>query len=200
MKNILIFLIFIFIVSLFYSYETPPLRVLFIGDSLTCYSGGWQHQVATNNGCQYTNLSVGGKRLEWMKFTLDNHLKKDNSYSHVFIYGGCNDAFSYVDLKKSVIWTQSMVDSCNKMGIIPVVILGYDPVKVTIKTIYDDDTTKRSRERYIELQKMMMNDLKNCKIIPVDTTVTYKDASDGIHLLASGHKKFSNWVITHLKY
>jgi hypothetical protein len=40
--------------------------------------------------------------------------------------------------------------------------------------------------------------LKNCKIIPEDTTVTFQDAGDGIHLGGNGQRKFANWVINHL--
>jgi lysophospholipase L1-like esterase len=196
MKKILLMLLFTVMFTTVFGSETPPMRILFIGDSLTCYTSGWQHQVATHFGKTYTNLSVGGKRLEWMKYRLDEHLKKDSIYSEVYIYGGCNDAFSYVNLQKSVEYTQMMVDSCNRRGIKPIVVIGYDPSRVTLKTVYDGATTKRSVDRYVELQKMMKS-LKNCKVIPMDTTVVYKDSGDGIHLGATGHRKFAEWVIKH---
>lgn len=197
MKPILFFISLIVLISLI-SFKTPPLRVLFVGDSLTCYSSGWQHQVSKSLGNTYTNLSVGGKRLEWMKFTLDNHLKRDSMYSSVYIYGGCNDAFSYVDLRKSLKYTQDMVDTCNSRGIRPIVVLGWDPKRVMKKTVYGETVTIRARTRYVELQKIMLAELKNCKIIPVDTTVTFGDAGDGVHLGATGHRKFAQWVLNHL--
>jgi lysophospholipase L1-like esterase len=177
------------------------LRVLFIGDSLTCYTGGWQDQVCRYFGYQSVNRSVGGKRTEWMKLTLNEHLKRDSSFTYCFIYGGCNDAYSYVNLQGAVNNIQMMVDSCNRRGIKPIVIVGYDPAKVSIKTVYDAATTKRCRERYVEFQKLMIHPetgLKNCKIIPKDTTVTFQDAGDGIHLGGNGQRKFANWVINHL--
>jgi lysophospholipase L1-like esterase len=136
-----------------------------------------------------------------MRLTLNEHLKRDSSFTYCFIYGGCNDAYSYVNLQGAVNNIQMMVDSCNRRGIKPIVIVGYDPAKVSIKTVYDATTTKRCRERYIEFQKLMIHPetgLKNCKIIPKDTTVTFQDAGDGIHLGGNGQKKFANWVINHL--
>ena len=177
---------------------TPPLRVLFVGDSLTCYRGGWQHGVATALGNSYSNISQGGKRLEWMKLQLDGHLRQDSLYSTVYIYGGCNDAFSSVSLDLSVKWTQMMVDTCVSRGIKPVVILGYDPERVMLQSPYDAVTTRRARERYKQLQSMMATSLRGCHIVPVDTTVSHKDTGDGIHLGASGHRKFALWVLKHL--
>jgi hypothetical protein len=43
----------------------------------------------------------------------------------------------------------------------------------------------------------MTNELKNCKIIPVDTTITYADTGDGIHMGGNGHKKLAQCVIKH---
>ena len=196
MKNlILIFLSFLFTPN---NNDTPPLRALFIGDSLTCYANGWQQQLSEKYDYQYTNISSGGKRTLWMVNTLTNHLNKDDNYSNVFIYGGCNDAFSYVDLQSTVNNIQKMVDLCNSRRIKPYVIIGYNPAKVILKTPYSNEITKRSRERYIELQKLM-NGLRNCVIIPMDTTVTYSDSEDGVHLKGSGHRKFGNWVINKMK-
>jgi lysophospholipase L1-like esterase len=189
----------LFLILTSFSFKsTPPMRVLFVGDSLTCNDYGWQYQVAKHCGNSYTNVSVGGKRLEWMKHRLDQQLKTDSLYSKVFIYGGCNDAFCYVDLKQSLKLTQMMVDTCNRRGIQPIVVLGFDPAKVTTKSVYDDATTRRCVARYVDLQKMMANELKNCKIIPVDSTIKYSDTWDGIHMSNTGHKKLAQWIINHL--
>jgi lysophospholipase L1-like esterase len=198
MKKVFLFLMCFVLLT---SFSTPPLRVLFIGDSLTCYTGGWQDQVCRYFGYQSVNRSVGGKITEWMRLTLNEHLKRDSAFTYCFIYGGCNDAYSYVNLQGAVNNIQMMVDSCNRRGIKPIVIVGYDPAKVSIKTVYDAATTKRCRERYVEFQKLMVHPetgLKNCKIIPKDTTVTFQDAGDGIHLGGNGQRKFANWVINHL--
>lgn len=194
MKKILIILLSL----LLFSY-TNPKKVLYIGDSLTCYKGGWQDQVSKEFGYSGTNISKGGKRTSWMLTTLKEHLKNNSNYDKVFIYGGCNDAYSHVTLTSAVANTQEMVDLCLKYKIEPIVIIGYDPNLVQTKTPYDAKTTKFHRDRYVDLQKLMVKHLVNCKIIKMDTTVTRKDSDDGLHLKASGHKKFSNWVVEQLK-
>lgn len=198
MKKIVLLLLSVVLLT---SFSTPPLRVLFIGDSLTCLRGGWQDVVSKHFGYLSLNLSSGGKRTDWMKNTLNNQLKKDSSFSYVFIYGGCNDAFAYVNLQGAVNNIQMMVDSCNMKKIKPVVIVGYDPNKVMLKTVYGDEVTIHARSRYNEFQKLLVHPqtgLKNCLIIPKDTSVTFKDAGDGVHVSGSGQKKFANWVIKHL--
>ena len=200
MKKIFLFLLAIVLLTSL-TYKTPPRRVLYIGDSLTCATGGWQDQVSKHFGYQSLNLSKGGVRTDYMRSTLNTCFKTDSAFTRVFIYGGCNDAFSYVDLQGAVNNIQAMVDSCNRRGIEPIVIVGFNPAQVTTKTVYDAETTKRCVGRYIEFQKLMVKEktgLKNCKIIPMDTTMFYSDTWDGIHFAPSGHKKFSNWVIEHL--
>lgn len=192
-----IFLFLTLIITLV-SFKTPPQRMLFIGDSLTCYKYGWQHQVATAKSNTYLNLAVGGTRLEQMRVSLETQLKKDAVWSTAFIYGGCNDGFCYVDLEKSLNHTQVMVDTLNAKGIKPVVVIGFDAEKVIKKTVYDEATTTRSRNRYAQLQKMMKDRLKNCLVIPVNPNFYYEDTSDGIHFKGSGHKKMADWVLSHL--
>ena len=200
MKKIFLFLLAIVLLTSL-TYKTPPRRVLYIGDSLTCAAGGWQDQVSKHFGYQSLNLSKGGVRTDYMRSTLNTCFKTDSAFTRAFIYGGCNDAFSMVDLQGAVNNIQAMVDSCNRRGIEPIVIVGFNPAQVTTKTVYDSETTKRCVGRYIEFQKLMVKEktgLKNCKIIPMDTTMVYSDTWDGIHFAPSGHKKFSNWVIEHL--
>lgn len=200
MKKIFLFLLAIVLLTSL-TYKTPPRRVLYIGDSLTCATGGWQDQVSKHFGYQSLNLSKGGVRTDYMRSTLNTCFKTDSAFTRVFIYGGCNDAFSYVDLQGAVNNIQAMVDSCNRRGIEPVVIVGFNPAQVTTRTVYDAATTKRCVGRYIEFQKLMVKEktgLKNCKIIPMDTTMFYSDTGDGIHFASSGHRKFSKWVIEHL--
>jgi len=200
MKKIFLFLLAIVLLTSL-TYKTPPRRVLYIGDSLTCAAGGWQDQVSKHFGYQSLNLSKGGVRTDYMRSTLNTCFKTDSAFTRVFIYGGCNDAFSYVDLQGAVNNIQAMVDSCNRRGIEPIVIVGFNPAQVTTRTVYDAATTKRCVGRYIEFQKLMVKEktgLKNCKIIPMDTTMFYSDTGDGIHFAASGHRKFSKWVIEHL--
>ena len=191
--------LFLILISFLLLSHTTPKKVLYIGDSLTCYKGGWQDQVSKEFGYSSSNISKGGKRTSWMLTTLKEHLKTNNNYDKVFIYGGCNDAYSHVTLTSAVTNIQEMVDLCIKYKIEPIVVVGYDPNLVQTKTSYDAKTTKFHRDRYVELQELMVKHLVNCKIVKMDTTVTRKDSDDGIHLKASGHKKFSNWVINQLK-
>jgi hypothetical protein len=58
MRKIVLLLLSVVLLT---SFSTPPLRVLFIGDSLTCYTGGWQDMVAKKFGYQSLNKSSGGK-------------------------------------------------------------------------------------------------------------------------------------------
>jgi hypothetical protein len=37
-----------------------------------------------------------------------------------------------------------------------------------------------------------------CDIIPVDTTIDRSDSGDGIHLKASGHRKFTKFVLANM--
>jgi lysophospholipase L1-like esterase len=194
MKKLLVILSLVLV-----SFKPESNKVLFIGDSLTCYAGGWQAQVCKEMGWGFDNISKGGKRTSWMLDVLTNHLASNHNYKKVFIYGGCNDAYSYVKLTQATNNIQEMVDLCIKYKIEPVVIVGYDPGLVQQRTPYDEKTTKFHRDRYIELQNMMVKHLTNCKIITKDTTVTRKDSDDGLHLKASGHKKFANWVVKQIK-
>lgn len=188
---------FFFILPLFFLNKEAN-HILIIGDSLSCYNGGWQDQVAKHKSAQITNISKGGKRCDWLLSTLQTHLKTKNNYSECFIYGGCNDAYSYVNLDSSISKIQKMVNLCNSLKIKPIVIVGYDPDRVMTRTNYDAKTTKFHRARYVQLQEKMVTNLKNCKIINKDTTVNNSDTDDGVHLKASGHKKFGKWIINHL--
>jgi len=173
-------------------------RILFIGDSLTCYQNGWQSTVAKGMGMGYVNISKGGKRTDWMLKTLDNYLKNGPHHNTLVIYGGINDSFASTKESTTINNIQSMVDLGNLYEMEVIVIVGYDPNKVIRKTVYADNVTKVCRDRYVKLQNKMQERLTGCKIVPMDTTVTYQDSGDGIHLKSSGHKKFSSWVLKNL--
>lgn len=178
---------------------SPNERFLYVGDSLTCYKGGWQDQVTNEFKASSTNLSVGGKRTSWMLSVLSQHLQQNKNYTRVFIYGGANDAYSYVSLDGAVKNVQDMVNLCSKNNMIPYVILGYDPESVMSKTIYPEKINSFHRSRYVKLQNMLQTRLTNCRIISICHTVKNSDTGDGIHLKASGHKKFSSFVINEIK-
>ena len=173
-------------------------RILYVGDSLTCYAGGWQSTVAKGLDMKFHNLSKGGKRTKWMLSTLESYLKKNEFHSTLIIYGGINDSFAMTSETETLNNIQSMVDLGNLYEMEVIVIVGYNPEKVIKNTVYDDATTTRCRNRYIKLQKKIQERITGCRIVPMDNTVNRSDSDDGIHLKASGHKKFAKHVLNEL--
>lgn len=173
-------------------------KILFVGDSLTCYKGGWQSTVAKGMNMKFDNISKGGKRTKWMLSTLESYLDKNEYHSTLVIYGGINDSFSMTSEIETLNNIQTMVDMGNQHNMEVIVIVGYNPNKVIKNTGYDEATTIRCRNRYIKLQQKIKERIKGCKIVPMDDTVDRSDSDDGIHLKASGHRKFSNWVLKNL--
>jgi lysophospholipase L1-like esterase len=177
-------------------------RVLFVGDSLTAYKGGWQHQYAKNRGMKYDNISKGGKRTKWMleqmkKYPVDRY--EYSPYNEIIIYGGINDSFSYVSEDETIRNIQEMVYIAKKMGALPIVVIGYNPKEVIQMTGYSNEVETRCRNRYIKLQQRMVRELKWCEIVPMDTTINRTDSGDGIHLNSKGHRKFAYWILDNTK-
>jgi lysophospholipase L1-like esterase len=195
MKTIIITLLFTILSGFAF---LPDYKVLFVGDSLTAYNKGWQHQYSKMRGADYDNISKGGKRTKWMLEQIKKYPAESYKYNEVVIYGGINDSFSYVSEDETIHNIQEMVYLAKRMGAVPIVIVGYDPNRVIKNTSYSNEVETRCRNRYIKLQKRMVKDLKWCVIVPMDTTITRNDSDDGIHLKGSGHKKFSKWVSENL--
>lgn len=173
------------------SFTTTNKKILFVGDSLTCFNGGWQTQVSKGLGKDYGRVARVGKTTEWMLSNLKRHLISNNEkYDTVFIYGGINDAYSGQS-KNTIINLQKMIDLCNHYNITPVIVVGYNPLKVA-------KGRTKLRNKYIILQEQMLC-LKDCKIIPIENTINRNDTPDGIHLKMSGHKKFSKFVLENLE-
>lgn len=173
-------------------------RILFVGDSLTAYNGGWQHQVARMRNAKYDNISKGGKRTKWMLQQMKQYPLNSYKYTDVIIYGGINDSFSSVSESETINNIQQMVDIAKGMGAVPIVIVGYNPQRVNVNTMYSNEIETRCRNRYIKLQKRMQSELKRCVIIPMENGIDRGDSDDGIHLKSSGHRKFSKWVLNNL--
>jgi lysophospholipase L1-like esterase len=185
-------------ILLFASFPKPTKRILFIGDSLTCYTGGWQHQFAKGLGYEYTNISSVGKRTDWMLKTLRQHFYTHPKYDLVVIYGGVNDAFASVSPSKVVYNIQEMVYECESHNIESVVILGYSPDKILKNGPYSESIMVRARNRYSIIQSKLDEELVACLVIPVDTTINRSDSGDGIHLKASGHRKFAKFMLANI--
>jgi lysophospholipase L1-like esterase len=173
-------------------------RILFVGDSLTAYSGGWQHQLGRMLQMKYDNISKGGKRTKWMLNQLKQYSHKTDRYSKVIIYGGINDSFSSVREDETIENIQKMVNMAKYMGAEPIVVVGYNPVRVIQATTYSNEIETKCRNRYISLQKRIERDIKGAKIVPMTDTIDRIDSDDGIHLKGSGHRKFMHWVLANI--
>jgi lysophospholipase L1-like esterase len=174
-------------------------KILFVGDSLTAYRGGWQHQVARMLHVKHDNISKGGKRTKWMVNELNKLSDNSAGYTKVVIYGGINDSFSSVKEDETIENIQDMVYTAKEMGAEPIVIVGYNADKVNRNTGYSNEVETKCRNRYIKLQKRIQRDIRGCNVIPMDNTIDRSDSDDGIHLKASGHRKFSSWVLKNLE-
>lgn len=198
MKRLKIVIVLVFCFGLMGFNFLPDYKILFVGDSLTAYRGGWQHQYSKMRGADYVNISKGGKRTKWMLEQMKKYPLDGNQYNEVVIYGGINDSFSYVSEDETINNIQQMVYIAKKMGAVPIVIIGYNPEKVIQRTGYSNEIETRCRNRYIKLQQRMIKELKWCVIVPMDSTINRADSDDGIHLKASGHRKFSKWVFNNI--
>jgi hypothetical protein len=92
------------------AFRQPEEKILFVGDSLTAYSGGWQHQMSRMLHAKYTNISKGGKRTKWMVNELKKYSDNSAGYTKVVIYGGINDSFSSVK-------EDDTIDNISKYGL-----------------------------------------------------------------------------------
>lgn len=192
-------LLVLFLCIILSAFKKEDDKILFVGDSLTAYKGGWQHQVARMLHAKYDNISKGGKRTKWMVNELNKLSDNSNGYTKVIIYGGINDSFSSVKEEETIENIQDMVYTAKEMGAEPIVIVGYNPERVINLTMYSKEAEAKCRDRYIKLQKRIQRDIRGCNVIPVENTIYRIDSDDGIHLKASGHRKFANWVLKNLE-
>ena len=117
------------------AFKNEPDKILFVGDSLTAYSGGWQHQMSRMLHAKYTNISKGGKRTKWMVNELKKYSDNSAGYTKVVIYGGINDSFSSVKEDDTIDNIINMVYIAKEMGEEPIFFVGYKPEKVNVRTI-----------------------------------------------------------------
>ena len=191
-------IVIIFVCVLLMGFIQREERILFVGDSLTAYSGGWQHQLGRMLHTKYDNISKGGKRTKWMLSQLKQYSHKTDRYTKVIIYGGINDSFSSVREDETIENIQTMVDIAKKMGAEPIVVVGYNPIMVISATTYPNDIETKCRNRYISLQKRIVTDIKGATIVPMTDTINRSDSGDGIHLWGGGHRKFMHWVLANI--
>jgi lysophospholipase L1-like esterase len=168
-----------------------PSKAIVIGDSISCYRGGWQDKL--KNVYDVTNISEGGKRVKYLK---DKALKITEHYDVAFLYTGINDAFAYTDLYENLEDMQAIIDFFHNKGTLVVVVIGYS-YKANVNTwVPDKNREAFHRERYRMLQNQMEVCLERCWIapeIPFDRSLLL---SDGIHPTSAGHQKIYQWVMT----
>ena len=192
-------LLVLFLCLVLSAFRQPEEKILFVGDSLTAYSGGWQHQMSRMLHAKHTNISKGGKRTKWMVNELKKHADNSEGYTKVVIYGGINDSFSSVKEDDTIDNIINMVYIAKEMGAEPIVVVGYNPEKVNVLTPYSTEIETKCRNIYIKLQKRIQKDITMCNVIPMENTIIRADSDDGIHLNSKGHKKFTNWVLKNLE-
>jgi hypothetical protein len=176
-------------------------KALFIGDSHTAYANGWQSQLCKKTKMICINTAVGGKRTDWMLNVFNKNI--NSTYEYCFIWGGANDAAShYYPIEKTISNIQKMVDSCNKLGVKPIVLTGFNPELCIDISKQDNRLWGPYIPKYNRLQSEMLLKLKNCIVIK-NHFITREDGdcSDFIcHMSASGHKKMAIKIIEYLKF
>lgn len=173
------------ILLLFIFAQNSSSSVLFVGDSITAYAGGWQDMYCKEKKVNKTNLSIGGKRTDYMLYALKK--QKISSYEKVFIYGGINDIFSQVNVDTVVSNVQKMVNIINSKGSTAVVVLGYNANIISQDWIKDKVLEKSCKDKYTEYQNKLKK-IKNATIIPI-IKLEPSDLHDGIHPNQSGFVK-----------
>jgi hypothetical protein len=176
----------------------PPLSVwgrtaLFIGDSHTAnHQFGWQKILCDRTGMNMKNVSSGGKTTDWM---LNQAVYSINDeIDLLFVFGGANDMYSgYMSPSQCLDNLQKIVNVAHARGIRTIVITGFDPNKVV--TVH----RKGYKERYSELQNLMISSLQNCSVVDCRNEVGLKDCGDGLcHMRKSGHEKIAMKIIDDL--
>jgi lysophospholipase L1-like esterase len=173
-------------------------KALFIGDSHTAYTNGWQYQVCSKTNMICINTAVGGKRTDWMLQQLLKNI--DSSYNYCFIWGGANDAASPYSIDSTISNIQKMVNICNFYGVLPIVLTGFNPelcIDVKGKPLYSNYINK-----YNQLQASIINKIHYCVIIK-NHFIERKDGDcdDFIcHMSASGHRKMAEGIIRELNF
>jgi hypothetical protein len=119
-----------------------------------------------------------------------------SKFTYCFIWGGANDAASlHYRLDSTISDIQKMVDLCNRMGVKPFVLTGFNPNNIKI--------TEKNREKwgfypqkYTRLQNMMQSRIKGATVIQSwFISRESGDCGDFIcHMSASGHRKMAEGI------
>lgn len=171
-------------------------KVLFIGDSHTAYSNGWQDRLCRRTGMTYLNSAVGGKQTSWM--VEEARQKVTGYFDYCFIYGGANDMAGNRSPMKSVKNIQTIVNLCNKISVKPIVVTGFDPV--TCIDIRGRDVYRGYPQRYARFQQLLIDSIKGATVIKTHY-ISRTDCGDFLcHMAASGHRKMADSIIKAMKF
>jgi len=170
--------------------------VLFIGDSHTSYSNGWQDRLCRRTGMTYLNTAVGGKQTSWM--VEEARQKVTGYFDYCFIYGGANDMAGNRSPMKSVKNIQTIVNLCNKAQVKPIVVTGFDPV--TCIDVRGRDVYRGYPQRYARFQQLLVDSIKGATVVKTHY-ISRTDCGDFIcHMAASGHRKMADSIIKVMKF
>jgi len=171
-------------------------KVLFIGDSHTAYTNGWQDRLCRRTGMTYLNTAVGGKQTTWM--VEEARQKVTGYFDYCFIYGGANDMAGNRSPMKSVRNIQTIVNLCNKFRVKPVVITGFDPV--TCIDVRGRDAYKGYPQRYARFQQLLVDSIRGASVVKTHY-ISRTDCGDFLcHMAASGHRKMADSIIRAMKF
>jgi len=171
-------------------------KVLFIGDSHTAYTNGWQDRLCRRTGMTYLNSAVGGKQTTWM--VEEARQKVTGYFDYCFIYGGANDMAGNRSPMKSVRNIQTIVNLCNKFSVKPVVITGFDPI--TCIDVRGRDAYREYPKRYAKFQQLLVDSIKGASVIKTHY-ISRTDCGDFLcHMAASGHRKMADSIIRAMKF
>ena len=188
-------------------------KILFVGDSHTAFTKqpirinetqinaeGWQSYLARIYGFKEINISVGGQASTYLMGKFLTYLKNNPKPDVAFFYVGANDAFSGVANTKVIKNIQFMIHTCNKKGITPVVITGYNSRKIIVNNRrfkpFGTNTQKglwdMGEKRY--QQQLMFSQLTNAIVVPMWENVLPSDAADGLHLGVAKQQQFAKFI------
>jgi hypothetical protein len=171
-------------------------KVLFIGDSHTAYSNGWQDRLCRRTGMTYLNTAVGGKQTAWMAG--EARQKITNYFDYCFIYGGANDMAGNRSPMKSVKNIQTIVNLCNKARVKPIVVTGFDPV--TCIDVRGRDVYRGYPQRYAKFQQLLVDSIRGATVVKTHY-ISRTDCGDFLcHMAASGHRKMADSIIKTMKF
>lgn len=187
-------------------------NILFIGDSMTTIrddngneSEAWENypnliRKMKIAGLNVDVLAIRGKATKWMKEELPAQLK-DKKYDDIFVFGGTNDIFGGLPITDTVKNIQDIVDIMIQHGARPHVIVGYDTdetwqkdkLSPTTWGLKSMDDILKVKQRYIEYQKALTDNIKKAKLIDfkLGKGMTY----DGVHPNLEGNKIIAGTIL-----